>query len=67
VDLRVVPKESFGAALQYFTGSRRTTGPSGLPELGLDVGQPQVRYGVDQRGEAGSSRKTFSMRGAGRR
>jgi DNA polymerase (family X) len=44
IDLRVVPKESFGAALQYFTGSKEHN--IMLRQIALDKGYKLNEYGL---------------------
>ena len=66
VDLRVVPAESFGAAMQYFTGSKEhnivTRGMA--RERGLKINEYGV-YKVEGEKEtyvAGASERTFTPR-----
>lgn len=49
VDLRVVPEESFGAALHYFTGSKSHN--IKIRELGIKKGLKINEYGVFTRGK----------------
>jgi len=55
VDLRIVPKESWGAALQYFTGSKAHN--VRLRSLAKDMGLKISEYGVyrGERREAGAT------------
>ncbi len=59
VDIRVVPKESFGAALQYFTGSKEHNVK--LRKLAISKGLKINEYGVFKKGTqemiAGSDEK----------
>ena len=49
VDLRVVPKESFGAALHYFTGSKAHN--IAIRKMGVERGLKVNEYGVFHGGE----------------
>jgi DNA polymerase (family 10) len=49
VDLRVVAKKSFGAALQYFTGSRNHN--IALRQIAMDQGYKLNEYGLFKKGQ----------------
>jgi DNA polymerase (family 10) len=62
VDLRVVPKESYGAALQYFTGSKAHS--VALRQLALQHGLKLNEYGVFKGDQAIAGASEESVYGA---